>query len=156
MALKKLTNGGGGDFPPTVAYYQYNKSEKPNPKIKILKKGDSFKGKFLRTFVDGDFRTHLFEIEGQGRVTIKGAKMLNDALLQCPTGTYVELKFHGQGTVQKAGRRPAHLWDVFGEISESLAAKPKSKGKPEKAVAPAEEEVEDPEIEEELSEEVPF
>lgn len=149
--MKRLTNGAI-DTRPVSFYYQYKNPEKPHPKVKVLTKGTKFTGKFLHTFVDEEngYRSHLIDADGQGKIVIKGAAGLDNALGQCPRATAIVLEFNGQAKPRRKGRKGAYLWTVDADLPDKpMAAAPDTDG-------PATSSAADAEIEEELPEEVPF
>lgn len=134
------SSSGSYDKRPIDFYYQYKPSESPHPKVKVLQKGDTFAGKYLWTFTDVNegFQNHLIEDETNGKVSIKGATILNNALAEVPKGTYIEMTYDGTGE-KKKGRRPPYLWTI--DIEEGTPSlKPKvvttaPAGKPATVVA---------------------
>lgn len=120
--MKKL-NGGGGDGLPIVAYYQFAEPEEPNDKVRVLKKGDKIVGVYEHTFVQKvdsiEYRNHLIRT-AEGKVTIKGSTGLNNTLANIEKMTPVLIEYMGKGK-KKPGRKPPHLFDVYGLTDQELS-----------------------------------
>lgn len=151
MAMKKITQSL--DTTPVAVYYQFKEPEKPHPKVKVLKKGQKFTGTYLHTFKDdaGEYQTHLFQTNEEGKITLKGCTGLNKDLATLSRNTPVEVTYLGVGK-KKPGRRAPYRFEVLADTD--AFGKPSPTGK-----SPEEEETLDNEetsAEEEFDSEVPF
>jgi hypothetical protein len=114
------------DSEPINFYYQYKKPDKPHDKVKVITKGQQWKGVYQYMFVDEEYensKTHLLRTEAEGKITIKGATSLNNKLASLGFGKEVRIVYLGTGK-RKPGRKPPYLFDVFEVLPEDA---PKAK-----------------------------
>jgi hypothetical protein len=115
----------GVDSDPINFYYQYKKPDKPHDKVKVMTKGQEWRGVYQFTFVDEEYqsKTHLIKTENEGKITIKGSTGLNNSLSTLGVGKEVRIVYLGTGK-RKPGRKPPYLFDVFEVLEEGTRKAP--------------------------------
>lgn len=110
MSERKL----GRSSAPITTYYQFKPSSKPNPKVKVLTKGQEFVGTYKHRFIneENDITNNLIELTSGEAVTIKGCTGLNKDLDEAGKNTKVRIVFKGEGKKQP-GKHAPWLFDVF-------------------------------------------
>jgi hypothetical protein len=111
---KRLGKSGGFDDSPINTFYQMKEPETPHEKVKVLQKGQELIGRYSHTFVDGDYRTHLFTSKSEGKFTVKGCASLNNAIAEANKGDTLRIVYSGKGAKPaKPGRKAPFLFEVF-------------------------------------------
>lgn len=116
-----------GGLEPAAFFYRFNAPKKqPKQPFKILEKGQTITGTYVRTFIGGKFSnaTHYLRLGDTGElVGLPGSGRLNKALGKVVEGSKVKIIYNGMETIAKGDweGQDAHTFVVFAKQLKQAA-----------------------------------